>query len=118
MILVGSMMVRGVREIPWDEPAEATAVREVLYATTQDGLGQSAMVTDGRWKYVYSEANATEELYDQVNDLGELCNQAGAPAQAGRLAEMRDLPKGIDQRSACRHPDCTGPGETTLTVIP
>ena len=27
-----------------------------------------------------------------------------------RVAEMRDLPKGIDQRSACRHPDWTGPG--------
>ena len=26
-----------------------------------------------------------------------------------RVAEMRDLPKGIDQRSACRHPDWTGP---------
>ena len=25
-----------------------------------------------------------------------------------RVAEMRDLPKGIDQRSACRHPDWTG----------
>ena len=27
-----------------------------------------------------------------------------------RVAEMRDLPEGIDQRSACRHPDWTGPG--------
>ena len=29
-----------------------------------------------------------------------------------RVAEMRDLPKGIDQRSACRHPDWTGPWTT------
>ena len=28
-----------------------------------------------------------------------------------RVAEMRDLPKGIDQRSACRHPDWTGPDD-------
>ena len=27
-----------------------------------------------------------------------------------RVAEMRDLPRGIDQRSASRHPDWTGPG--------
>ena len=26
-----------------------------------------------------------------------------------RVAEMRTLPKGVDQRSACRHPDWTGP---------
>jgi hypothetical protein len=26
-----------------------------------------------------------------------------------RVAEMRDLPAGIDQRSACRHPDWTAP---------
>ena len=26
-----------------------------------------------------------------------------------RVAEMRTLPEGIDQRSACRHPDWTGP---------
>ena len=29
---------------------------------------------------------------------------------SARVAEMRDLPEGIDQRSACRHPDWTGPG--------
>ena len=28
-----------------------------------------------------------------------------------RVAEMRDLPPGIDQRSACRHPDWTGPDD-------
>ncbi|MGD8529237.1 MAG: glutamate synthase-related protein, partial [Methyloceanibacter sp.] len=28
-----------------------------------------------------------------------------------RVAEMRTLPKGIDQRSACRHPDWTGPDD-------
>ena len=27
-----------------------------------------------------------------------------------RVAQMRTLPKDIDQRSACRHPDWTGPG--------
>ena len=28
-----------------------------------------------------------------------------------RVAEMRTLPEGIDQRSACRHPDWTGPDD-------
>jgi methylamine---glutamate N-methyltransferase subunit C len=33
-----------------------------------------------------------------------------------RVAEMRDLPEGIDQRSACRHPDWTGPDDLTIKI--
>lgn len=34
-----------------------------------------------------------------------------------RVAEMRKLPKGIDQRSACRHPDWTGPDDLAIKLI-
>ena len=33
-----------------------------------------------------------------------------------RVAEMRDLPQDIDQRSACRHPDWTGPDDLTIKI--
>ena len=33
-----------------------------------------------------------------------------------RVAEMRDLPEGIDQRSACRHPDWTGPDDLKIKI--
>jgi methylamine---glutamate N-methyltransferase subunit C len=33
-----------------------------------------------------------------------------------RVAEMRTLPPGIDQRSACRHPDWTGPDDLTIKI--
>jgi glutamate synthase domain-containing protein 2 len=33
-----------------------------------------------------------------------------------RVAEMRNLPKGIDQRSACRHPDWTGPDDLEIKI--
>src|SRR5688572_31872312 len=33
-----------------------------------------------------------------------------------RVAEMRTLPKGIDQRSACRHPDWTGPDDMEIKI--
>jgi glutamate synthase domain-containing protein 2 len=33
-----------------------------------------------------------------------------------RVAGMRDLPVGIDQRSACRHPDWTGPDDLTIKI--
>jgi glutamate synthase domain-containing protein 2 len=34
-----------------------------------------------------------------------------------RVAEMRDLPAGIDQRSACRHPDWTGPDDLEIKIV-
>ncbi len=33
-----------------------------------------------------------------------------------RVAGMRDLPEGIDQRSACRHPDWTGPDDLEIKI--
>jgi methylamine---glutamate N-methyltransferase subunit C len=33
-----------------------------------------------------------------------------------RVARMRNLPEGIDQRSACRHPDWTGPDDLTIKI--
>jgi glutamate synthase domain-containing protein 2 len=33
-----------------------------------------------------------------------------------RVAEMRTLPAGIDQRSACRHPDWTGPDDLAIKI--
>ncbi len=33
-----------------------------------------------------------------------------------RVAAMRNLPEGIDQRSACRHPDWTGPDDLEIKI--
>jgi len=33
-----------------------------------------------------------------------------------RVADMRTLPPGIDQRSACRHPDWTGPDDLAIKI--
>ena len=33
-----------------------------------------------------------------------------------RVAEMRTLPQGIDQRSACRHPDWNGPDDLEIKI--
>ena len=33
-----------------------------------------------------------------------------------RVAQMRNLPEGIDQRSACRHPDWTGPDDLEIKI--
>ena len=34
-----------------------------------------------------------------------------------RVAQMRCLPEGIDQRSACRHPDWTGPDDLAIKIL-
>src|ERR1700730_408861 len=34
-----------------------------------------------------------------------------------RVAEMRTLPPGVDQRSACRHPDWTGPDDLAIKIV-
>ena len=34
-----------------------------------------------------------------------------------RVADMRTLPKGIDQRSSCRHPDWTGPDDLAIKIL-
>ena len=34
-----------------------------------------------------------------------------------RVAAMRTLPEGVDQRSACRHPDWTGPDDLAIKII-
>lgn len=36
---------------------------------------------------------------------------------SSRIAAMRDLPEGIDQRSACRHPDWTGPDDMEIKIL-
>ncbi len=36
---------------------------------------------------------------------------------SARVAAMRTLPEGIDQRSACRHPDWTGPDDLTIKIL-
>ncbi|MGD8240412.1 MAG: sulfatase-like hydrolase/transferase, partial [Armatimonadota bacterium] len=53
------------------------AGRELLVSQCRPSPDQAYMVTDGRWKYIYTEAHATEELYDQEEDPQELVNLAG-----------------------------------------
>src|ERR1700728_2007112 len=43
---------------------------------------------------------------------GMLLGQKVSP----RVAQMRTLPEGIDQRSACRHPDWTGPDDLEIKI--
>jgi len=47
-------------------------------------------LTDGREKYVWITHNGEEQLFDLVEDPGELCNLAALPAQAERVTRWRE----------------------------
>jgi len=52
------------------------SVREIYYSQCHDDPHQTAMVTDGRWKYTYCQWGGVEELYDLAADPQELVNLA------------------------------------------
>ncbi len=80
----------------------AATVRDLYYASTLEDEWSSAMVCDGAWKYVYSAGNATEELYDQVNDPRELRNLAAHADQRERLDHLRRALR-EQAEAACDH---------------
>ncbi len=70
-------------------PEKGEDIRQYYYATTERGMGFSVMITDGVWKYIYSEAGAIEELYNNINDPKEEHNLAENPTHTDKLEEMR-----------------------------
>ena len=67
----------------------SAAGRPLYYSQCGDAPRQSAMVTDGRWKYIYSQEGPTEELYDLAEDPAELRNLASEGGGAS-LGPWRD----------------------------
>ena len=107
------------------------------------GLGASAMGTstttgDGGmtpeereasktlvYQYLPSRYGMTPDQLRQADAIEVVVGQGAKPGGGGmllgqkitdRVAEMRTLPTGIDQRSACRHPDWTGPDDLEIKI--
>ena len=108
------------------------------------GLGASAMgtsTTTGDGGMTMEEREASETLVYQVlpsrygmdpdhlriaDAIEVVVGQGAKPGGGGmllgqkvteRVADMRTLPAGIDQRSACRHPDWTGPDDLAIKIL-
>ncbi len=108
------------------------------------GLGASAMgtsTTTGDGGMTMEEREASETLIYQVlpsrygmdpdhlraaDAIEVVVGQGAKPGGGGmllgqkvteRVADMRTLPAGIDQRSACRHPDWTGPDDLAIKIL-
>jgi arylsulfatase A-like enzyme len=67
----------------------ATKGREVIHSYSLESPWANSMVFDGRFKYIYNEANAQEELYDLAADPQEMTSLAAAAEQRGRCRDMR-----------------------------
>jgi glutamate synthase domain-containing protein 2 len=82
---------------------------------TQEERGHSQILV---YQYLQDlrKADAIEVVVGQgakPGGGGMLLGQKISP----RVAAMRNLPEGIDQRSACRHPDWTGPDDLEIKIL-
>jgi glutamate synthase domain-containing protein 2 len=89
---------------------------------TPEERGQSKTLV---YQYLPSRYGMNPDDLRKADAIEVVVGQGAKPGGGGmllgqkisdRVAEMRDLPKGIDQRSACRHPDWTGPDDLEIKI--
>ncbi len=89
---------------------------------TQEERGHSKQLV---YQYLPSRYGMNPDDLRAADAIEIVVGQGAKPGGGGmllgqkisdRVAEMRTLPKGIDQRSACRHPDWTGPDDMEIKI--
>lgn len=89
---------------------------------TQEERGHSEKLV---YQYLPSRYGMNPDDLRKADAIEVVVGQGAKPGGGGmllgqkisdRVAEMRNLPKGIDQRSACRHPDWTGPDDLEIKI--
>ncbi len=99
---------------------------------TSTTTGDGGMIPEERqhskilvYQYLPSRYGMNPDDLRQADAIEVVLGQGAKPGGGGmllgrkisdRIAAMRTLPKGIDQRSACRHPDWTGPDDLTIKI--
>jgi len=90
---------------------------------TPEERGQSTKLV---YQYLPSRYGMNPEDLRKADAIEVVVGQGAKPGGGGmllgqkispRVAQMRDLPEGIDQRSACRHPDWTGPDDLEIKIL-
>jgi glutamate synthase domain-containing protein 2 len=90
---------------------------------TQEERGHSQTLV---YQYLPSRYGMNLEDLRKADAIEVVIGQGAKPGGGGmllgqkispRVAQMRDLPEGIDQRSACRHPDWTGPDDLEIKIL-
>lgn len=89
---------------------------------TPEERGQSKHLV---YQYLPSRYGMNPDDLRKADAIEVVLGQGAKPGGGGmllgqkiseRVAAMRTLPEGIDQRSACRHPDWTGPDDLTIKI--
>ena len=90
---------------------------------TDEERGHSATLV---YQYLPSRYGMNPDDLRRADAIEVVVGQGAKPGGGGmllgqkiteRVAEMRTLPVGIDQRSACRHPDWTGPDDLAIKIL-
>jgi methylamine---glutamate N-methyltransferase subunit C len=90
---------------------------------TSEERGQSSILV---YQYLPSRYGMNPIDLRKADAIEIVVGQGAKPGGGGmllgqkisdRVAAMRNLPKGIDQRSACRHPDWTGPDDLEIKIL-
>tara|TARA_Y100001935_G_scaffold253234_1_gene258921 strand:- start:249 stop:1571 length:1323 start_codon:yes stop_codon:yes gene_type:complete len=114
-------------------PAKEALGRGASIAGTSTTTGDGGMTPEERgqskhlvYQLLPSRYGMNPEDLRKADAIEVVIGQGAKPGGGGmllgqkisdRVAEMRTLPKGIDQRSACRHPDWTGPDDLEIKIL-
>ncbi|KRW97207.1 FMN-binding glutamate synthase family protein [Paracoccus sp. MKU1] len=107
--------------------------RGATMAGTSTTTGDGGMTNEERghseklvYQYLPSRYGMNPDDLRRADAIEVVVGQGAKPGGGGmllgqkiteRVAKMRNLPMGIDQRSACRHPDWTGPDDLEIKIL-
>ena len=107
--------------------------RGATIAGTSTTTGDGGMTPEERdrserlvYQYLPSRYGMNPDDLRKADAIEIVVGQGAKPGGGGmllgqkisdRVAGMRTLPKGVDQRSACRHPDWTGPDDMEIKIL-
>ena len=113
--------------------AKESLGRGANLAGTSTTTGDGGMTVEERghskilvYQYLPSRYGMNPDDLRKADAIEIVVGQGAKPGGGGmllvqkitdRVAQMRSLPKGIDQRSACRHPDWTGPDDLEIKIL-
>jgi len=113
-------------------PAKEALGRGATIAGTSTTSGDGGMTPEERaasrhliYQYLPSRYGMNPNDLRAADAIEVVIGQGAKPGGGGmllgqkisdRVANMRRLPQGIDQRSACRHPDWTGPDDLEIKL--
>ena len=119
----GSLSAQAKESLGRGATAAGTSTTTGDGGMTEEERGHSKILV---YQYLPSRYGMNPDDLRRADAIEIVVGQGAKPGGGGmllgqkisdRVAAMRDLPKGIDQRSACRHPDWTGPDDLEIKIL-